>query len=703
MKLRIISVLLLLVTLGPSVCHAGANKTGGNYEVLLDSANTRGGQSEGGGYAVLSSVGQRFSNGGVSASTYTLVSGLMGAVDTTPPTIAITSPLAAAAASGTISMIGTAFDQNDIEWTLYVGGGAAPASWEKLAEGAGNRVAAYTFGNWDSARYSGDYTFRLVAVDSRGNTAEGTVTFDVAYTFTITGTIPAFKWIFMGVPVGVNSTDPLTLFGATAEYKVYKWDPAAESREYVDRYRYPTVLSAGDGFWIRAFHQDLQYSYPGSPVETNRNYTIALKKGWNMISSPFNNVFPWDSAQVTRGAATYDLGSAATALLIDSIYYTYDSDGKVWVQNGSGTLMRPQVGGYVYAYEDINLVFDPANRNFSARMTARQMVDYRIKISATARESKDIYNYFGSASFTDEEFDRYDSPEPPMSPDALEGKRTALYFPRDEWKKNPGRYTNDMRPLAPIGATESWAFNVDTNEIGETVELRWDNGSLPADRFGFTLTNLDSGESVDMAARDVYTYQAAGDGNSSARFRIDAVKLDVGTIKLARKLKKGWNLVSIPLSLHESGAESQLGNNLKKMEVVRLQARKYYCAREEEGVDLQAGTAYWMYTGEEKEIEFHGIAVDGASAVDVTLEAGFNMIGSPFETGMVFGDNIAVEAGEAGMPLSEAVKSGVLSGVIYRYDTLAGAYVETKAGENMEPWEGYFIKANKVCTLKLKK
>lgn len=702
-KIKILSVLIAIVAAASCACHAGAVKTGGTYEVLLDSANTRGGLSAGGSYTVLSSIGQRTSNGSVTTSTYTLVSGMMGAVDTTAPSVTVTSPVSAQVASGTISMVGTAFDRNGIEWKLCVGGGSNPTAWEQVGSGTGNQAASYTFGNWDSSRYSGDYTYKLVAVDGHGNTAEGRVTFNVHYTFTISGTVPAFKWIFMGVPVGVSSVDPIALFGTGSEYKVYKWDPTAAPNEYTSQYRYPSVLAAGDGFWIRVYYSDMNYSYQGSPVETNTSYTIALKSGWNMVSSPYNDDFQWGSVKVESGGTTYSLTDAATAGLIDATFYTYDMTGKTWVQNGTSSKMAPQIGCYVNAYQDLNLVFDPSNRSFDSRLLARPVVDYRINISAAARESADPYNYIGATGGSDDEFDQYDSKEPPMSLDAIEGKRTTLYFPRESWKKNAGRYTNDIRPTSKVGETESWTFDVETNEIGENVELKWDS-ALPTDRFRFALTNLDSGEVIDMGAQSSYTYTAAGEGTSKASFRIDAVKLDLGTISMSTTLKPGWNLIAIPLEFHETSAESQIGESLKKkVEAVQYNEGKYYNAASDEGVDFQAGIGYWLYAEEETTVDFHGLTIDDASSVEVPLEPGFNTIGSPFGSVMTFGDNIAVVSDGSEMKLSEAVSGGVLDGELFGYDPAGKTYVKTVLQGTMEPWAGYFIKANKSCTIKLKK
>ena len=79
------------------------------------------------------------------------------------------------------------------------------------------------------------------------------------------------------------------------------------------------------------------------------------------------------------------------------------------------------------------------------------------------------------------------------------------------------------------------------------------------------------------------------------------------------------------------------------------------------------------------------------------------MIGSPFLASMAFGDNISVVVDDNEIPLSAAVSDGVLDGQTYRYDISSEEYVKTEPGGSLEPWEGYFIRANRDCTLKLKK
>jgi len=216
--------------------------------VLMDSVNARGGSSAGGSCSMLSSTGQRLSSDPVTSGNYTLVSGVMGAVDTTAPMVSLSSPAASQVATGTVAAVGMAFDRNDVQWTLYLGPGSSPSEWTQIASGSGNQAGSYQFGSWDSSYYSGIYTFKIVAVDGHGNTAEGTVSFNVDYTITVSGSIASFEWFFIGLSELPDDSDPLSIFGPSGDYKVHRWDHDSESDEYIDKYRYPSTLSAGYGF-----------------------------------------------------------------------------------------------------------------------------------------------------------------------------------------------------------------------------------------------------------------------------------------------------------------------------------------------------------------------------------------------------------------------------------------------------------------------
>jgi len=684
-------MLVAIIAAASCACLAGTNKTGGNYEALQDVINARGGSSSGGDYYALSSIGQRSSNRLATGGDFSCVSGLLGSVDTTAPTVAVTNPTAGQSTNGSVSLVGTAFDQNNVQWTLYVGPGASPSSWSQVATGSGNNADSFSFGAWDSSRFSGSYTYKLVAVDSRGNTAQGTVTFNVDYTLTITGSVPVMQWVFMGLPVAPADTNPISIFG-NGEYKIFRWNPEVARDQYTDQYRFPSSIEPGYGFWIKSYAGVMNYSYSAARTRTSEQYALPIKSGWNQISSPYDVPFNWSSVQVRKDGSTYDLATAMSLGLIHSSFYSYDPAGGSWVPSDTGAAIAPQTGYYVRAYDNVDLMFDQSARVLSRII--RPAEDYRAKISVSVNGRNDIYNYFGAANTASSDFDTLDSEEPPQSMNDIEdGKFVSLYFPKTEWQKNAGKYSADFRLTGKAGQTESWDFVVETNETGKTATLNWDSAALPSDRYSFTLVDLASGAQINMAGQNSYTYAVSGAPVSTARFRIQVVRLSVNAAVVKYTLKPGWNLVSAPIDTEVTSALEQLGDDLKILDIFQYFDGRFYPA---EKADIQAGLGYWMYVAESAEIDIEGVPV--GPEVRVPLKSGWNLIGNPFETELPWGDNISFSCNGSNYTLSGAVSASMTNGAIFEFT--GEAY---QPSVSLLPWKGYFLKTSQDCELVLKR
>ncbi|MEW6201316.1 MAG: hypothetical protein AB1546_05030, partial [bacterium] len=529
--------------------------------------------------------------------------------------------------------------------------------------------------------------------DSLGGTSSVTVTVTVNNTATISGTMPKLKWFLMSVPVQPTDTSPTAMFGS-GSYKIYRWDPTAPDDPYLDKYKAPSSLDAGYAFWIKAYYNDLTYSYNGTLIDTTQNYTIALKAGWNQIGAPFNREFPWGQVQVKDGANTYDLTTAANMGLISTTAYSYDSDANSWVQNDTSANIQAGVGYDVRAYSDVELLFGPgAGMPGGLAKRVRTVYDYKLRISARTKNSADLDNYLGAANNANAEYDALDAEEPPKS---LNEKYISVYFQNDNWTRNAGRYANDFRaPARNTGNTEAWTLNVVTNEIGETVTLTWDSASLPFDRFSFTLINLDTGGRINMAQQNIYTYTAAG-AAAVNHFKIEVVKLQVMQVTKTYTMKPGWNLIGVPIEPEVTSALTQLGDDLPLLNVYQYFDRQFYAA---DAADIQAGLGYWVYVAENTEIDLVGMTV--SDEVRVPLKEGWNLIGNPYEGPLVWGDNLEVEVDDIALVLSEAAKQGLIGSEMYEFDGVG--YKRVNTGDALQPWRGYIIKAKKDCVLILKK
>lgn len=608
---------------------------------------------------------------------------------TSAPSLAIITPSIGANVSGSVQITGTVADSQLHDWTLYYGPGASPTAWNPVCSGT-STVASGTLCTWSAGGLAGSYTLKLEASDIVGNTSNSTISVNLNNTATISGTIPAFQWTLVSVPVQPLSSTPAAMFGS-GNYQIYRWEPDSPQDPSLDHFVVPKSLAAGQAFWIKSYGASLPYSYNGTIIDTTTNYSVPLKSGWNQVGAPFNDDFPWGVAQVKYQGVTYDLATAANMGIISTTIYNYDTGVKSWAQTTAGANLTKQTGYDIYAFNDVELVFGPgAGKAGGIARQVRTVYDYKIKISATGASSADIDNYIGSVNLASEQYDAFDALEPPRS---LESKYTSLYFPRDSWTKNAGRYANDFRASAKdSGQAESWPFDVETNDTG-TITLKWDSSALPIAEYSFTLVNVDTGERINMAERSSYTYTAAGATNDN-HFKIEVVKLNTTLVTKTHTLQPGWNLISVPVEPQLTGALAQLGDDLPLFNVYQYFGGKFYNA---DSADIQAGLGYWVYVADNTQIDIVGLPVASGASITVPLKPGWNIIGNPFEAPLAWGDNVKLSCAGVASPLSQAVAAGSISASLFGFD--GNAYTPLAAGAQLEPWRGYMVRSAVLCDL----
>ncbi len=108
------------------------------------------------------------------------VSAFYGA-DSTQPAAAISNPEQGGLAGYSISIEGTADDDNLQSYSVEFGAGENPLSWETITTVYGSIVKAGTLAVWEpgSELQSGVYSVRLTVTDVAGNTVSDSVTFNV--------------------------------------------------------------------------------------------------------------------------------------------------------------------------------------------------------------------------------------------------------------------------------------------------------------------------------------------------------------------------------------------------------------------------------------------------------------------------------------------------------------------------------------------
>ncbi len=692
---RLIILIAAAILFLPVCALCAVAKTAGDYELLLETASLGGDAGDMAGNMELHcAIGQPVGHDQFAQDVYELFGGFLGVVDETAPTINISNPASATTIGGPVGITGSVFDENITQWTIEYGAGASPSTWDQLSDGNTN-VTSSNLAPWDASLLGGTYSARLTATDDRGNTATSAVSFTIENSLSISGTIPMHKWVFLSMPLGVDPDDPLSLYGTDYEYKVFRWNPDSEYMQDSGRYEYPEHLTAGTGYWVKAYNKDLPYSYNGVLSDTTQDYAVSVKEGWNQIGTPYSENYPWAYVKVGQGAETYDMATAVSMGLLSQTITTFDADINGWVQHDLSTDMEPYTGYNVRAYQDLELLFDPAV--IISGSVPRQLSriirvphEFNVKISAAATHSADPDNYFGISPAAAREFDPLDYEEPFHSPG---GYFTSLYFDHDNWQRMAGRYANDLRNAAAVTAQSGdWDFNVETNETGQTVTLSWDSSKLPADRYTFTLVDLTTGTRIDMTTQSSYVYTAAGEGNALNSFRIEVRRKDTVQVVRSITLAPGWNLVSVPLDPEVTSALAQLGDDLPILDVFQFFDGKFYPAEE---ADIQAGIGYWIHVDKNTEIDIEGELPE--NTIKVPLSIGWNMIGNPYEATVQWSDDaISFICNGARKTLSQAVSEKLVVDGLYEYT--GEGYTPAEA---LLPWHGYFFRSASKCELEI--
>ncbi len=509
-------------------------------------------------------------------------------------------------------------------------------------------------------------------------------------------------WNQVSVPMKPDST-LLSLLLQTNVFDLYIWDPTAADDPVYYKFRRPTSLKAGQGFWIYPKVGTGIIPLTGTSVMTGAPYDYALGQGWNQIGTPYDMDFAWSGVKFQKGTTTYTLEQAVAAALVARYPFYYA--GGEW-RMLSDDKLTPGAGYMAYAYDSgVAALYDIASG--AARNTSRVvrlLPQFEMKISATGRYSSDPDNLLGLNAVSSDTFDGEDIVEPPNS---LGNFRTSLYFRNDGWQRNAGRYAADYKSntgadaeCAVPGAKTCKVWNIDvaTNESGTTMTLTWSSLAQYAGRYEITLVDTVTGASVDMIANTRYSYTTS---NGAHAFKVKVLMIGDGLKTVTHTLTPGWNLISVPVDPVVTDALTQLAGELKLFNVYQFYDGKLLGVNDQEGVDIQAGLGYWIHVDENTRIEISGAPTSLAAGVRIPLKTGWNLIGNPLEGAIAWDDTVYMTCGGASKMLSDAVAAGWIAGGLYQYG-VDGKYQNVTIGSLLEPWRGYCLKVSGDCELEFK-
>lgn len=296
----------------------------------------------------------------------------------------------------------------------------------------------------------------------------------------------------------------------SATFKFFTWDPQAM------RYLFYPVAPAnrfaiGRGYFMDS-SVDLPLATEGTPADENVAFSIPLRRGWNLIGTPFRATVAWDQTQVLDPDTNAILSNATAVgrqLIGNSLW------GYAFGAYSVTRLMKPWEGYWVYAYRDLTLIIPPSaiTRSATSRSAFGTSVGgWTLAIEAQSGEARDRA-YLGVARSATP---GYDSEHDMLKPPPVDTDYVYVSFPRLEWGAHSGAYGVEVQP---ISRSARWEFTVETARPDQEVILRWPNVTQLPRSANLVLVNLQTGERRYL--RTTPSYRSRTDSNGVGRFRIE--------------------------------------------------------------------------------------------------------------------------------------------------------------------------------------
>ncbi len=156
-------------------------------------------------------------------------------------------------------------------------------------------------------------------------------------------------------------------------------------------------------------------------------------------------------------------------------------------------------------------------------------------------------------------------------------------------------------------------------------------------------------------------------------------------------IQPGISMISIPLVPPSTDPDFLFGIDTSTINLIRwLPLNNRYVSGG--SVVATAGAAYWVRATSPVNISPVGTLANQTQPFAIALSQGWNMIGSVYLQPTLLGAAQVRVAGQV-MSLAEAARRGLVRDYAWRYDPVDRAYKLVSAGENLQPFVGYWIRA----------
>lgn len=276
---------------------------------------------------------------------------------------------------------------------------------------------------------------------------------------------------------------------------------------------YPNVpaktLQLGRGYFLQLSRNEPLTTQGVRAPEVGAGFDLQLLAGWNLIGHVYE--FPVDlfECRVLFQNQNLTMQQAAAQGLVNASLFTLNFN-----QYQQVFRLDPYTGYWLRAFQNVVLRVPPqALRSAGEAARAQRSVatpeSWLAELVATGADGRRATASFGVAADAAAVYDAHDRAQPPRAPT---GGYLELNFPHEDWGRFADRYRSDVRSRQ---ASQTWEFEVETDQAGGTVELSWPAlGTAVPGNLQVVLTDRATGQRKSM--RHTASWSIAADGQAHA-------------------------------------------------------------------------------------------------------------------------------------------------------------------------------------------
>ncbi|KKP89071.1 MAG: hypothetical protein UR93_C0003G0008 [Berkelbacteria bacterium GW2011_GWA2_35_9] len=209
----------------------------------------------------------------------------------------------------------------------------------------------------------------ISTLSNQNQSALTTTAVGITTTTTATGT---YQLVFeagynlIGLPYYYSPNDAKSVFQNSVSKDIY----ALVDNSWASIFESSATITPGQALWVKETAGEVIKSSDipviANPVQTDKPFTIKLKKGWNALANPFPQDIKFSPSIEVSEKGIMTLENAIKTKIISSSYVASPSDSK-YVEIKSGELLK-QFQGFVInsGGENLSLVFSPPAGETSA-------------------------------------------------------------------------------------------------------------------------------------------------------------------------------------------------------------------------------------------------------------------------------------------------------------------------------------------------